>query len=48
MALLENTELSAQEIVEKALTIAGNICVFTNTNQTIECIDIDAELATKK
>jgi len=35
-ALLENTELSAREIVEKSLTIAGDICVFTNQNQTIE------------
>ena len=35
-ALLENTELSAKEIVEKSLTIAGNICVFTNQEQTID------------
>jgi len=35
-ALLENTDLSAREIVEKALTIAGDICVFTNSFQTIE------------
>ena len=35
-ALLENTELSAREIVEKALTIAGDICVYTNSFQTIE------------
>ncbi|MBB1370704.1 ATP-dependent protease subunit HslV [Pseudoalteromonas sp. SG44-5] len=35
-ALLENTDLSAREIVEKSLTIAGNICVFTNDFQTIE------------
>ena len=35
-ALLENTELSAREIAEKALNIAGDICVFTNRNQTIE------------
>lgn len=35
-ALLENTDLSAHEIVEKSLTIAGNICVFTNDFQTIE------------
>ena len=38
-ALLENTELSAYEIAEKALSIAGNICVFTNGNQTIETLD---------
>lgn len=35
-ALLENTNLSAVEIVEKSLTIAGDICVFTNNFQTIE------------
>ena len=35
-ALLENTELSARESVEKSLKIAGDICVFTNLNQTIE------------
>jgi len=38
-ALLENTDLSAYEIAEKALSIAGNICVFTNGNQTIETLD---------
>ena len=35
-ALQENTELSAREIVEKGLTIAGDICVYTNHNLTIE------------
>ncbi|KJF99686.1 ATP-dependent protease subunit HslV [Photobacterium leiognathi] len=35
-ALLENTELGAREIAEKALNIAGDICVFTNHNHTIE------------
>lgn len=35
-ALLENTELSALEIAEKSLTIAGGICVFTNQFKTIE------------
>lgn len=38
-ALLENTELDARAIVEKGLTIAGNICVFTNQNHTIESLD---------
>ena len=38
-ALLDNTELSAHDIVTKSLNIAGNICVFTNTNQTIEELD---------
>ncbi|MGP9800191.1 ATP-dependent protease subunit HslV [Rheinheimera sp. NSM] len=35
-ALLHNTELSARDIVEKSLTIAGDICVYTNQHQTIE------------
>ena len=38
-ALLDNTELSARDIVEKALTIAGDICVFTNQFQTIEMLE---------
>ena len=36
LALLRNTDLEAREIVEKALNIAGDICVFTNHNITIE------------
>ena len=36
LALLENSDLSAREITEKALHIAGSICVFTNQNLTIE------------
>jgi ATP-dependent HslUV protease subunit HslV len=35
-ALMENTELSAREIVEKALSIAADICVYTNHTLTIE------------
>jgi ATP-dependent HslUV protease subunit HslV len=35
-ALLENTELGARDIVEKALMIAGDICVYTNQNIVIE------------
>lgn len=35
-ALLENTELSAREIVEKSLNIAGDICIYTNRCQTIK------------
>jgi ATP-dependent HslUV protease subunit HslV len=35
-ALLENTDLEARDIVEKALGIAGDICVFTNHNFVIE------------
>ena len=43
-ALLDNTELSAHEIVEKSLTIAGDICVFTNQNFTIESMTAPAEI----
>jgi ATP-dependent HslUV protease, peptidase subunit HslV len=35
-ALLDNTELSAREVVEKSLNIAGDICIYTNQNLTIE------------
>jgi ATP-dependent HslUV protease, peptidase subunit HslV len=35
-ALYENTALDARAIVEKALTIAGRICIYTNTSITIE------------
>ena len=35
-ALLDNSELSAREIVDKALNIASNICIYTNNNVTIE------------
>lgn len=38
-ALLDNTELSARHVVEKGLTIAGDICIYTNHNQTIEQLD---------
>jgi ATP-dependent HslUV protease subunit HslV len=35
-ALLMNTDLDARSIVEKGLTIAGDICVYTNHHLTIE------------
>lgn len=35
-ALLQNTELSPRDIVEKSLTIAGDICIYTNQQHTIE------------
>lgn len=37
-ALLNNTELSAHDIVEKSMNIAADICVFTNHNLTIEAL----------
>ena len=36
VALLENTELSAREIVEKAMKVAAEICIYTNDNVTYE------------
>ncbi len=35
-ALMENTELDARNIVEKALNIAADICIYTNRSLTIE------------
>lgn len=35
-ALIENTDLSAREIAEKAMKIAGDICIYTNHQTTIE------------
>jgi len=38
-ALLENTDLSASEVVEKALHIAADICVYTNANIVLESLE---------
>ena len=38
-ALLENTELPPQDIVKRSLTIAGDICIYTNQNHLIEVLD---------
>ncbi|MGH8413793.1 MAG: HslU--HslV peptidase proteolytic subunit, partial [Gammaproteobacteria bacterium] len=35
-ALLDNTELDARAITERALNIAADICIYTNRNLTIE------------
>jgi ATP-dependent HslUV protease subunit HslV len=40
-ALLDNTKMTARNIVEKSLGIAADICVFTNHNLTIEELDCD-------
>ncbi len=37
-ALLDNTDLGAEEVVERAMKIAGDICIFTNHNVTIEVV----------
>ncbi|MBC7574628.1 MAG: ATP-dependent protease subunit HslV [Herminiimonas sp.] len=38
-ALKENTELSPLEIVKKSLTIAGELCIYTNMSHTIESLE---------
>jgi ATP-dependent HslUV protease subunit HslV len=38
-ALVDNTDMSARDIVEKSLHIAASICVFTNNNLTIEQLE---------
>ena len=40
-ALMENTDLSAEEIANKALHIASSICVFTNDHIRVEVIDCE-------
>ncbi|MDE0841151.1 MAG: ATP-dependent protease subunit HslV [Porticoccaceae bacterium] len=42
-ALLDNTALSAEQIVAEGLKIAGDICVYTNHNHTIEVLDCSAD-----
>jgi ATP-dependent HslUV protease subunit HslV len=37
-ALLENTKFDAKKIVEKSLSIAASICIYTNMNHTIETL----------
>ena len=41
LALIDNTELDARTITEKALNIAADICVYTNQNLTIEELRLD-------
>ena len=38
-ALLDHTEMDAEDLVEKALRIAGDICIYTNATLTIEALD---------
>ncbi|HEX7558529.1 MAG TPA: ATP-dependent protease subunit HslV [Usitatibacter sp.] len=38
LALLENTELGPAEIVKKSLSIAGELCIYTNQNLVIETL----------
>jgi ATP-dependent HslUV protease subunit HslV len=38
-ALLENTDMPPEEIVKRALTIAGDLCIYTNQQHTIEVLE---------
>ncbi len=38
-ALLENTPLPPEDIVKKALTIAGDLCIYTNQQHVIEVLE---------
>jgi ATP-dependent HslUV protease subunit HslV len=37
-ALLEHTEMAAPEIVKRSLAIAGELCIYTNQQHTIETL----------
>jgi ATP-dependent HslUV protease subunit HslV len=37
-ALIENTELTPEEVIKKSLTIAGDLCIYTNQCHTIEVL----------
>jgi ATP-dependent HslUV protease subunit HslV len=39
LALLDNTELSPEEVVKRALVIAGDLCIYTNQNHIIETLE---------
>jgi ATP-dependent HslUV protease subunit HslV len=37
-ALIDHTDLSAEEVVRKSLAIAGELCIYTNMNHTVEVL----------
>ena len=37
-ALLQHSDLTAQQIVKKSLEIAGDLCIYTNMNHTVETL----------
>jgi ATP-dependent HslUV protease subunit HslV len=38
-ALLDNTDLTPEQVVRKSLSIAGELCIYTNMNHTVETLD---------
>jgi ATP-dependent HslUV protease subunit HslV len=47
-ALIDIPNLSAEEIVKKSMKIAGDLCVYTNNNLTIETLETNKKTKTKK
>ena len=47
-ALLEHTDMAAAAIVKQALTIAGDICIYTNQNFTIEELKAEPQPQTNR
>ncbi len=41
-ALLQHTEMTPAEIVKRSLEIAGDLCIYTNQNHTVETLDTPA------
>jgi ATP-dependent HslUV protease subunit HslV len=41
MAFMQNETMNAREIVEQALDIAADICIYTNKNRTIETLELE-------
>ena len=41
MRLLENTQLAPADIVKQSLTIAGDLCIYTNQSHTIETLEAE-------
>ena len=46
MALMAHSQLNARDIAEAAMQIAASLCVYTNTELSIEEIEMDQKLAT--
>ena len=40
LAMIKNTQVPAEKLVKEALTIAADICIYTNNNHTIETLDL--------
>ena len=41
MAFMQNETMNARDIVEQALDIAADICIYTNKNRTIETLELE-------